>query len=131
MNPRQEAAEARRDGDPKGGQFQDKVEQGRYGLIFPKTPASDGFSIVAKIIPGREGRLLTNTPKASRKRSLPSRTRWLFCSCMIRAVLLPIRETPTRCQGTFDTDFDKYTEDAVTLFGITGLRTGFKIRKSS
>ena len=39
---------------PKGGYFQDKVEQGRYGPIFPKTPACYGFSIVAKIIPGRE-----------------------------------------------------------------------------
>ncbi len=24
---------------PKGGYFEDKVEQGRYGPIFPKTPA--------------------------------------------------------------------------------------------
>ena len=39
---------------PKGGYFQDKIEQGRYGPIFPKTSASYGFSIVAKIIPGRE-----------------------------------------------------------------------------
>ena len=39
---------------PKGGYFQDKVEQGRYGPIFPKTPACYGFSILAKIIPGRE-----------------------------------------------------------------------------
>ena len=37
---------------PKGG-FQE-VEQGRYGPIFPKTPACYGFSIIAKIIPGRE-----------------------------------------------------------------------------
>ena len=29
-------------------------------------------------------------------------------------------------QGIFDTDFDKYTEDAVMLFGITGLRTVFE-----
>ena len=26
-------------------------------------------------------------------------------------------------QGIFDTDFDKYTEDAVALFGATGIRT--------
>src|SRR4029077_13053386 len=39
---------------PKGGFFKDKVEQGRYGPIFPKTPACYGFSIVAKVIPGRE-----------------------------------------------------------------------------
>ena len=38
---------------PKGGYFQDKVEQGRYGPIFPKTPACYGFSILAKIIAGR------------------------------------------------------------------------------
>ena len=39
---------------PKGGYAKDKVEQGRYGPIFPKTPACYGFSILAKIIPGRE-----------------------------------------------------------------------------
>src|SRR5437762_5131888 len=39
---------------PKGGFFADKVEQGRYGPIFPKTPACYGFSIIAKIIPGTE-----------------------------------------------------------------------------
>ncbi|RWO03619.1 MAG: hypothetical protein EOS07_33255 [Mesorhizobium sp.] len=30
---------------PKGGFFKDEVEQGRYGPIFPKTPACYGFSI--------------------------------------------------------------------------------------
>src|ERR1700756_1018068 len=39
---------------PEGGFFRDRVEQGRYGPIFPKTPACYGFSIIAKIIPGRE-----------------------------------------------------------------------------
>jgi hypothetical protein len=39
---------------PKGGFAKDKVEQGRYGPIFPNTPACYGFSIMAKIIPGRE-----------------------------------------------------------------------------
>jgi hypothetical protein len=42
---------------PKGGFFKDKVEQGRYGPIFPKTPACYGFSVIAKIIPGREEHL--------------------------------------------------------------------------
>ena len=31
-----------------------KLEQGRYGPIFPKTPANYGFTIIAKIKPGRE-----------------------------------------------------------------------------
>src|SRR3954454_9975899 len=39
---------------PKGGYFKDKVEQGRYGPIFPKTPANYGFTIIAKIQPGTE-----------------------------------------------------------------------------
>ena len=38
---------------PKGGVF-GRHEQGRYGPIFPKTPACYGFTIIAKIIPGRE-----------------------------------------------------------------------------
>ena len=33
---------------PKGGYFQDKVEQGRYGPIFPKTPACYGFRLSRK-----------------------------------------------------------------------------------
>ena len=35
---------------PKGG-YLGKVEQGRYGPIFPKTPACYGFSIIAKMHP--------------------------------------------------------------------------------
>ena len=31
-----------------------QLEQGKYGPIYPKTPACYGFSILAKIIPGRE-----------------------------------------------------------------------------
>ena len=46
--------ETGRYGDSQGGIFKDKVEQGRYGPIFPKSPACYGFSIIAKIMPGRE-----------------------------------------------------------------------------
>lgn len=37
---------------PEGGYDKSKVEQGRYGPVFPKTPACYGFSIMAKIKPG-------------------------------------------------------------------------------
>ena len=37
---------------PKEGYF--KLEKGRYGPTFPRTPACYGFTIIAKIIPGRE-----------------------------------------------------------------------------
>ena len=37
---------------PKGGYF--KREQGRYGPVFPRTPANHGFTVIAKVKPGRE-----------------------------------------------------------------------------
>jgi hypothetical protein len=37
---------------PKEGYF--KKEEGRFGPIYPRTPACYGFSVVAKVIPGRE-----------------------------------------------------------------------------
>ena len=37
---------------PKEGYFE--LEKGRYGPLFPKTPANYGFTIIAKIKPGRE-----------------------------------------------------------------------------
>src|SRR5947209_6474528 len=37
---------------PEGGYFPDKVEQGRFGPIFPRTPLNYGFTIIAKIKPG-------------------------------------------------------------------------------
>ena len=39
---------------PKEGYF--KLEQGRYGPVFPRTPANYGFTIIAKVKPGREQR---------------------------------------------------------------------------
>ena len=37
---------------PKEGYF--KLEQGRYGAIYPRTPANHGFTVIAKVKPGRE-----------------------------------------------------------------------------
>src|SRR5215217_6548484 len=34
-----------------------KEERGRYGPIFPKTPANYGFTIIAKIKPGTEAEI--------------------------------------------------------------------------
>src|SRR5712671_8234163 len=58
-NPAAEPPSAPKPGDwtkpsamaiPKEGYFQ--LEQGRYGPIFPRTPANYGFTIIAKIKPG-------------------------------------------------------------------------------
>ena len=45
----------------------------------------------------------------------------------LRWVLFPIKgDTYFMYQGIFDTDFDKYTEDAIALFGATGITTVFE-----
>jgi hypothetical protein len=37
---------------PKEGYF--KFELGKYGPVFPRTPACHGFTLIARIKPGRE-----------------------------------------------------------------------------
>src|SRR3954468_18462658 len=39
---------------PMGGYFTDRLEQGRFGPVFPRTPLNYGFTIIAKIKPGTE-----------------------------------------------------------------------------
>ena len=112
---------------PKGGYFEDKVEQGRYGPIFPKTPACYGFSILAKIIPGREDVFYKYAKNIEETIAAQPDALAVLQLHYLRWVLFPIKgDTYFMYQGIFDTDFDKYTEDAVTLFGITGLRTVFE-----
>jgi hypothetical protein len=112
---------------PKGGYFKDKVDQGRYGPIFPKSPACYGFTIIAKIKPGTEqvirdyGTKIENTIAG-----LPDALEVLKLH-YLRWVLFDIgKETYFMYQGIFDTDFDKYTEDAVALFGKYGISTIFE-----
>jgi hypothetical protein len=110
---------------PKEGYF--KLEQGRYGAVYPRSPANYGFTIIAKIKPGREAAIrdygktiekaIEDTPDALAVLKLH----------YLRWVLFDInKETYFMYQGIFDTDFDKYTEDAVALFKATGVDTVFE-----
>jgi hypothetical protein len=110
---------------PKEGYFH--LEQGRYGPIFPKTPANYGFTIIAKIKPGREetirgyGKTIESAVAGDPFVLAPLRLHYL------RWVLFNIGgDTYFMYQGIFDTDFDKYTEDAVALFKKTGVDTVFE-----
>ncbi|MNK01148.1 hypothetical protein D3C87_189420 [compost metagenome] len=110
---------------PKEGYFEQ--EQGRYGPVFPRTPACHGFTIIAKIKPGREpvfreyGKRLENALKGDPTVLAPLELHYL------RWVLFDIgQETYFMYQGIFDTDFDKYTDDAVALFSKTGIDTVFE-----
>lgn len=103
------------------------LPQGKYGPIYPKTPACYGFSILAKIIPGREpvfheyAKNIEAAVKAQPDILAPLKLHYL------RWLLFPINgETYFMYQGIFDTDFDKYTEDAVALFTKYGINTVFE-----
>jgi hypothetical protein len=112
---------------PKGGVFPDKVEQGRYGPIFPKTPACYGFSVVAKVIPGREEAFYNHGKILEKAVAEQPDVLDVLKAHYLRWVLFPIKgELYMMYQGIFDTDFDKYTEDAVALFTKTGLTTVFE-----
>ena len=112
---------------PEGGYFPDKVEQGRYGPIFPKTPACYGFSVIAKVIPGKEG-IIRNHAKVIEKAIAddPS-TLAVLKAHYLRWLVFKINgESYMMYQGIFDTDFDKYCEDASILFGKTGIQSAFE-----
>ena len=112
---------------PKGGYFPDKVEKGRYGPIFPRTPACYGFSILAKVIPGREQAFYDHAKVLENAIASNPETLAILKLHYLRWLLFPIKgDTYFMYQGIFDTDFDKYTEDAVMLFGSTGINTVFE-----
>jgi hypothetical protein len=109
---------------PKQGYFQ--LEQGRYGPIYPRTPANYGFTVIAKVKPGREdaireyGKTIEQAVKDSPTVLAPLRLHYL------RWVLFDVGSgLHFMYQGIFDTDFDKYLEDAVALFIKTGITTVF------
>ncbi|MCX4094120.1 hypothetical protein [Nocardia sp. alder85J] len=109
---------------PAEGYFE--LQRGRYGPTYPRTPACYGFSIIAKVIPGREaairayGTRIEEAVAADPEVLAPLRLHYL------RWVLFDIGpDLYFQYQGIFDTDFDKYTEDAVGLFAATGIETVF------
>ncbi len=110
---------------PKGGFFE--LQQGKYGPAYPKTPACYGFTIIAKIKPGKEevirgyGKTIEVAIKDSPDMLAPLKLHYL------RWVLFDIgKDTYFMYQGIFDTDFDKYTDDAVALFTKYGVNTVFE-----
>ena len=112
---------------PKGGYFPNRVEQGRYGPVFPKTPACYGFTIIAKIIPGREPAFYEYAQRIEKAVAETPDCLAVLKLHYLRWVLFPIKgETYFMYQGIFDTDFDKYTEDAVALFSKYGIDTVFE-----
>ena len=106
---------------------QESLEKGKYGPVWPRTPACYGFTIIANVKPGRAEAIRSYGPKivAALKEDpellAPLKLHYL------RWVLFDIgSEKYFMYQGIFDTDFDKYTEDAIDLFKATGVDTVFE-----
>ena len=109
---------------PKEGYF--KKEEGRYGAVYPRTPANYGFCVVAKVKPGREqairdyGKTIEEAVRNDPSVLAPLKLHYL------RWVLFDVGSgLHFMYQGIFDTDFDRYIEDAVALFLKTGITTVF------
>ena len=110
---------------PKGG-FEN-MEQGRYGPVYPRSPSCYGFTIIAKIKPGTEAAIREYGTRIEKTiAELPSALELLKLH-YLRWVLFDIgSDTYFMYQGIFDTDFDKYTEDAVAIFTASGISTSFE-----
>src|SRR5438552_1066351 len=109
---------------PEEGYF--SKEDGRYGPVFPQTPANYGFSVVAKVKAGREhaireyGKTIEEAVKNNPTVLAPLKLHYL------RWILFDVGSgLHFMYQGIFDTDFDKYLEDAIALFNSTGITTVF------
>jgi hypothetical protein len=110
---------------PKGGFFE--LKQGAYGPVFPRTPACYGFTIVVKVKPGREEAVLQHGKTI--EKALTAAPDFLSALKLhyLKWVLFDIDgDSYFMYQGIFDTDFDKYTDDAVALFAKGGLTTVFE-----
>jgi len=112
---------------PKGGFFEDRVEQGRYGPLFPKTPACYGFSVIAKVIPGWEEHLYKNARIMEKAIANNPDVLAVLKAHYLRWLTFTIKgDTYLMYQAIFDTDFDKYCEDASFLFAQTGIQATFE-----
>ena len=112
---------------PKGGFDPATAQQGRYGPIFPRTPSCYGFSIIAKIIPGREPMFYEYAKTIENAVAGQPDVLAVLKLHYLRWNLFDIEgNTYFQYMGIFDTDFDKYTEDAIAIFTATGINTVFE-----
>src|SRR5258708_17919554 len=88
----------------------DHLEQGKYGPIFPKTPACYGFTIIARVKPGRADTIRNYGDTRAKPLAGDPHLLAPLTLHYLRGLLFD-RDTPFMYHGIFDTDFDKYTEE--------------------
>jgi hypothetical protein len=102
-----------------------RLPQGKYGPILPRTPANYGFTVIANVKPGRAEAIRAYADKLVK---VLERDPHLLAPLKLHYLRWVLFDNDTRFmyQGIFDTDFDKYTEDAVALFRKAGVDTAFE-----
>ena len=98
---------------------------GKYGPVRPRTPACYGFTIIAKVKPGTAEAIREyGVSMAAALQSRPD----LLAPLKLHYLRWVLFDDDTRfmAQEIFDTDFDKYAEDALELFKISGVDTIFE-----
>jgi hypothetical protein len=107
---------------PKGT---DHLQKGKYGPVYEQSPACYGFTMIANVKPGKAdvirgyGVSVSKALEGAPNLLAPLKLHYL------RWVLFD-NDTRFMYQGIFDTDFDKYVEDAVELFKLSGITTVFE-----
>jgi hypothetical protein len=112
---------------PGAGLYPDenaKPVMGRYGSQFPKTVAN-GFTIIAPIIPGKANDIRA---AGARVATAVLADPYMLAPLALHFLRWIIFDDDTRFAyiAWFDTDFDKYVEDAVMLFNKSGVDTLFE-----
>jgi hypothetical protein len=101
-----------------------QIEQGRYGSMMPVTPAN-GFTLICRTKPGSGDAIRACGARLEEAVKNNSDVLAVLRLHYLRWVLFD-DDTRFIYMGIFDTDFDKYVEDAVLLFNRLGLNTMFE-----
>ena len=114
MKPRAEAI-------PRPGA---EVKPGKFGSPIPKTVAN-GFTIIAKVKPGCAP---TIRAYANAIEKAVAENPEVLAPLRLHYLRWVLFDNDTRFMyiGIFDTDFDKYVDDAVMLFKQSGITTVFE-----
>ena len=112
---------------PKGGSSKTRWNRAGTARSFPRLRRATASRSSRRSCPAAS-RTSTSMPRRSRRRWPRRRTALAVLKLhYLRWVLFDIKgETYFMYQGIFDTDFDKYTEDAVAIFAADRLNTVFE-----
>lgn len=102
----------------------DEPDMGKYGPVKPRT-AAYGWNIIARVKPGGADKI--RAMQAERVRTIGAKLPEILAPLQIHFLKWSFFDNDTRFQYTaiFDTDFDRYTDDALKIFQGLGQEAFF------